>query len=258
MTDFVVVIPARFASARLPGKPLREINGKPMIEHVYNRALESDSKDVVIATDDNRIGDAAKDFGATVCMTGDQHRSGTERIAEVAEIMNWSDDTIVVNLQGDEPAMPPSLINQCAALLDDLTVDVSTLASPLASQEDFENPNVVKVVLNYNDDAIYFSRAAIPFPRSEDDSRKAMDSALHHHGIYGYRCGILRQLVNAEASLLELAEQLEQLRALSLGMRIRVGQPTVRPGRGVDTEEDLAAVSKELASTVPSHQGIND
>ncbi len=247
MTEFVVVIPARYASARLPGKPLREINGKPMIEHVYNRGLESDAQEVVIATNDNRIGDAAEDFGATVCMTGHQHRSGTERIAEVADIMNWSDATIVINLQGDEPAMPPGLINQCAALLDDPTVDVATLASPLASQDDFDNPNVVKVVLNYADDAIYFSRATIPFPRSEDESRKAMDSALHHHGIYGYRCGILRQLVIAEPSPLELAEQLEQLRALSLGMRIRVGRPAVRPGRGVDTEADLAAVAAELA-----------
>ncbi len=246
MAEFVVVIPARYASERLPGKPLREINGKPMIGHVYQRGLESDAQEVVIATDDDRVADAAENFGATVCMTGDQHRSGTERIAEVADIMNWSDDTIVVNLQGDEPAMPPSLINQCAALLDNLTVDVSTLASPLASQEDFDNPNVVKVVLNSEDDAIYFSRAAIPYPRSEDDSRKAMDSALHHHGIYGYRCGILRQLVNAEPSPLELAEQLEQLRALSLGMRIRVGRPAIRPGRGVDTEDDLAAVAKEL------------
>jgi len=246
MAEFVVVIPARFASERLPGKPLRDINGKPMIGHVYQRGLESDAKEVVIATDDDRVANAAEEFGATVCMTGDQHRSGTERIAEVADIMNWSDDTIVVNLQGDEPAMPPSLINQCAALLDNLTIDVSTLASPLASQEDFDNPNVVKVVLNNEDDAIYFSRAAIPYPRSEDDSRKAMDSALHHHGIYGYRCGILRQLVNAEPSPLELAEQLEQLRALSLGMRIRVGRPAIRPGRGVDTEDDLAAAAKEL------------
>ena len=246
MTEFVVVIPARFASERLPGKPLREINGKPMLEHVYQRGVESDAKEVVVATDDDRVADAAEDFGATVCMTGDQHRSGTERIAEVADIMNWSDDMIVVNLQGDEPAMPPSLLNQCAALLDDLMVDVSTLASPLASQEDFDNPNVVKVVLNNEDDAIYFSRATIPYPRSEDDTRKAMNSALHHHGIYAYRCGILRQLVSAEPSPLELAEQLEQLRALSLGMRIRVGRPALRPGRGVDTEDDLAAIAKEL------------
>ena len=248
MIDFVIVIPARYASERLPGKPLREINGKPMIEHVYQRGLESDAQEVVIATDDERIAEAAEGFDATVCMTGDRHRSGTERIAEVADVLDWSDEAIVVNLQGDEPAMPPALINQCAALLDDLTVDVSTLASPIASQEDFDNPNVVKVVLNADDDAIYFSRAPIPYPRSEDKSRKAMDAALHHHGIYGYRCGILRQLVDAEASLLELAEQLEQLRAMSLGMRIRVGRPAVRPGKGVDTEQDLRDVAKELAA----------
>ena len=246
MIDFVVVIPARYASERLPGKPLREINGKAMIEHVYQRGLESAAKEVVIATDDDRVAAAAEGFGATICMTGDQHRSGTERIAEVAEILDWSDDVVVVNLQGDEPAMPPSLINQCAALLDDTSVDVATLASPLASLDDFNNPNVVKVVLNDNDDAIYFSRASIPYPRSEDNSRQAMDSALHHHGIYGYRCGVLRQLVNAEPSPLELAEQLEQLRALSLGMRIRVGRPEQRPGRGVDTEADLSAVADEL------------
>lgn len=246
MTDFVVVIPARYASERLPGKPLREINGKAMIEHVYQRGLESAAKEVVIATDDDRVAAAAEGFGAKICMTGDQHRSGTERIAEVAEILDWSDDVVVVNLQGDEPAMPPSLINQCAALLDDTSVDVATLASPLASLDDFNNPNVVKVVLNDNDDAIYFSRASIPYPRSEDNSRQAMDSALHHHGIYGYRCGVLRQLVNAEPSPLELAEQLEQLRALSLGMCIRVGRPEQRPGRGVDTEADLSAVADEL------------
>ncbi len=246
MTEFVVVIPARFASERLPGKPLRDIAGKPMIEHVYQRGLESDAKEVVIATDDERIAAAAEGFGAVACMTGDQHRSGTERIAEVADIMAWDDATVVVNLQGDEPAMPPALINQCAALLDDVTVDVATLASPVLSQADFENPNIVKVLLNDADDAIYFSRATIPYPRSETETRKAMDAALHHHGIYGYRCGILRQLVNAEPSPLELAEQLEQLRALSLGMRIRVGRPAIRPGRGVDTEADLAAVAEEL------------
>lgn len=246
MTEFIVVIPARYESERLPGKPLRQINGKPMIEHVYQRGIESDAKEVVIATDDERIGDAAETFGATVCMTSDQHRSGTERIAEVADILGWSDDIIVVNLQGDEPVMPASLINQCADLLDDVTVDVSTLASPILSQDDFDNPNVVKVVLNYDDDAIYFSRATIPYPRNEEDARESMSSALHHHGIYGYRCGILRQLVNAGPSPLELSERLEQLRALSLGMRIRVGRPETRPGRGVDTEEDLAAVAKEL------------
>ena len=255
MSEFVVVIPARFASTRLPGKPLREINGRPMLEHVWMRGGESDARDVVIATDDERIAAAAEEFGATVCMTGDQHRSGTERIAEVADLMDWADDVIVVNLQGDEPAMPPALINQCAQLLGDASVDVATLASPLASREDFENPNVVKVVVDDADNALYFSRAAIPYPRNESGELDASSLALHHHGLYGYRCGVLRQLVAAPPSGLELVEQLEQLRALSLGMTIRVGRPATRPGRGVDTEADLDAVARELANLSAGDSG---
>jgi 3-deoxy-manno-octulosonate cytidylyltransferase (CMP-KDO synthetase) len=247
MTDFVVVIPARYASTRLPGKPLREINGKPMIEHVFRRGRESGARDVVIATDDPRIAEAAETFGATVCMTRDQHRSGTERIAEVADLLDWHDDTIVINLQGDEPAMPHELIDQCAALLDESSVDIATLASPLLSDEDFGNPNVVKVIVDDNGCAIYFSRATIPYPRDAARLAEARAAALHHHGIYAYRCGILRRLVAAQPSALELAEHLEQLRALSLGMTIRVGIPAVRPGAGVDTEDDLAAAALELA-----------
>ena len=247
MSDFVVVIPARYASTRLPGKPLREINGKPMLQHAWLRAGESEAREVVIATDDERIAEAAENFGSKVCMTGDQHRSGTERIAEVADLMDWDDDVAVVNLQGDEPAMPPALIDQCAALLGNGSVDIATLASPLASREDFENPNVVKVVVDDADNALYFSRAAIPYPRNETPSTNAMTLALHHHGLYGYRCGVLRRLVSAPPSGLELVEQLEQLRALSLGMTIRVGRPSVRPGRGVDTEADLESVARELA-----------
>lgn len=249
MTDFVVVIPARYASTRLPGKPLREINGKPMIEHVYRRGRESAARDVVVATDDENIADAAEAFGATVCLTGDHHRSGTERIAEVADVFDWDDNTIVVNLQGDEPTMPATLIDQCAALLDDSTADLATLASPLLSDADFENPNVVKVVLDHHGDAIYFSRATIPFPRDALKMAEARAAALHHHGIYAYRCGVLRKLVASEPSELELAEHLEQLRALSLGMSIRVGIPDIRPGAGVDTADDLAAVARELAGS---------
>lgn len=249
MTDFVVVIPARYASTRLPGKPLREINGKPMIEHVYRRGRESSARDVVVATDDESIADAAEAFGATVCLTGDHHRSGTERIAEVADIFDWDDKAIVVNLQGDEPTMPAILIDQCAALLDDSAADLATLASPLLSDADFENPNVVKVVLDDHANAIYFSRATIPFPRDALKMAEARAAALHHHGIYAYRCGVLRKLVASEPSELELAEHLEQLRALSLGMSIRVGIPDIRPGAGVDTEKDLAAVACELAGS---------
>jgi len=246
MTDFVIVIPARFASVRLPGKPLREINGVPMIEHVYRRGRESTARDVVVATDDERIADAAESFGATVCMTGDQHRSGTERIAEVADLFDWPDGTIVVNLQGDEPAMPSALIDQCARLLDESDADIATLASPLRTDADFRNPNVVKVVCDNVGNALYFSRAAIPYPRDASRAAGARAAALHHHGIYAYRCGVLRRLVAADPSPLETAEQLEQLRALSLGMKIRVGIPAQRPGAGVDTEEDLAAAARAL------------
>lgn len=248
MSSFVVVIPARYASIRLPGKPLLEINGKPMIQHVYERATESRASEVVIATDDDRIADAAELFGATVCMTGDHHQSGTERIAEVADLMDWDDAQIVVNLQGDEPAMPAKLINQCAALLDDATADIATLASKFLSREDFENPNCVKVILGTRNHAIYFSRAAIPYARDAKNRDRAIASALHHHGIYAYRCGVLRQLVLSEPSELETCEHLEQLRALSLGMTIAVGVPAKRPGSGVDTADDLQRVANELAT----------
>ena len=247
MTDFVVVIPSRFASSRLPGKPLLDLNGKPMIQHVYERGTESGATEVVIATDDDRIADVAESFGAMVCMTGSDHQSGTERIAEVADILDWDDAQIVVNLQGDEPSMPAGLINQCADLLDDATADIATLASPFLCFDDFESPNCVKVIRDVNDHAIYFSRATIPYSRENGQHELAMDSALHHHGIYAYRCGVLRRLVSAEPSSLEVSEQLEQLRALSLGMTIVVGVPMVRPGIGVDTAEDLRRAALDLA-----------
>ena len=247
MTDFVVVIPSRYASSRLPGKPLLELQGKPMIQHVYERGMESGATEVVIATDDDRIAEAAETFAATVCMTGRDHQSGTERIAEVADLLDWDDAQIVVNLQGDEPSMPANLINQCAALLDDATADIATLASPFLSVADFESPNCVKVIRDVNDHAIYFSRAAIPYSRENERRELAMDTALHHHGIYAYRCGVLRQLVSAEPSPLEVSEQLEQLRALSLGMSIAVGVPAVRPGIGVDTRDDLRRAAEDLA-----------
>lgn len=246
MSDFVIVIPSRYASTRLPGKPLRDINGRTMLEHVHERAGESAAREVIIATDDERIADAAEAFGGRVCMTGDQHRSGTERIAEVCDLLDWADDTIVVNLQGDEPTMPAALVDQCAATLRDSDADIATLASPLASQEDFENPNVVKVVVADNGDAMYFSRAAIPFDRSHGSGAEARSLALQHHGIYAYRCGVLRALVAAQPSALEVCEQLEQLRALALGMTIRVAVPSERPGAGVDTEADLAIAAAQL------------
>ncbi len=246
MTEFVVVIPARYASTRLPGKPLRDINGKTMLQHVYERGCESAAAEVVIATDDERIAEVAEAFGATVCMTGDQHRSGSERIAEVCDLLDWVDDRVVINLQGDEPSMPATLINQCAALLEDASADIATLASAFLSQEDFDNPNFVKVICDASNHAIYFSRATIPYARNDEHRELAMESALHHHGIYAYRCGVLRRLVKATPSALEISEQLEQLRALSLGMTIAVGVPSQRPGAGVDTEDDLRRAAKDL------------
>ncbi|MDH3578793.1 MAG: 3-deoxy-manno-octulosonate cytidylyltransferase [Gammaproteobacteria bacterium] len=248
MTGFVVVIPARYASTRLPGKALRDLGGKPMLQHVYERGCESAATDVVVATDDNRIADVAAAFGATVCMTGNQHQSGTERIAEVADLLDWDDDQVVVNLQGDEPAMPAALIDQCATLLDDASVDIATLASPLLSEEDFDNPNIVKVIRDEHDHAIYFSRTAIPYARDSENRQRSVKSALHHHGIYAYRCGVLRRFVAAEPSDLEVCEQLEQLRALSLGMTIAVGVPAIRPGIGIDTEEDLRRAERDFSS----------
>lgn len=239
MPEFVVVIPARYASTRLPGKPLREINGKTMLQHVYERGIESAALEVVIATDDDRIAVAAEGFGATVCMTSADHQSGTERIAEVADILDWDDAQIVVNLQGDEPSMPASLIDLCADQLSDVSADIATLASPFLSRNDYESPNCVKVLRDENNHALYFSRAVIPYARNAEHSELAYESALHHHGIYAYRCGVLRQFVCAPPSSLEITEQLEQLRAMSLGMKIAVGIPDVRPGIGIDTEDDL-------------------
>ena len=246
MTNFVVVIPARYASERLPGKPLREIAGKTMLQHVYERGTESDAIEVLIATDDQRIFDAASGFGAAVHMTGSQHRSGTERLAEVSETLDWPDEQIVVNLQGDEPMMPAELINQCAALLNDEAVDMATLASPLASKADYKNPNVVKVVCDHDGSAIYFSRSPIPHSRNEKTVDLAVQTAMHHHGIYAYRCGTLRKIVAAERSDLEACEHLEQLRALSIGLKIKVAKALSRPPAGVDTEEDLAQMESLL------------
>ncbi len=247
MKEFIVVIPARYASVRLPGKPLRLIAGKPMLQHVHERASESGASEVIVATDDRRIAAVAESFGARVCMTAEHHQSGTERLAEVSRLSGWPGDQAVVNLQGDEPLMPPELIDRCASLLETPGVGMATLASPFRSREEFENPNVVKVIVDANDDALYFSRAAIPYARDAESASLAMHSALHHHGIYAYRVDVLARIVAAERSPLEISEQLEQLRALTMGVKIRVGRPERRPGAGVDTEEDLARIEKQLA-----------
>lgn len=218
-----------------------------MLRHVYDRGLESGASEVVIATDDERIAEAANRFSAQCHMTSLDHQSGTDRLAQVARERGWSDDQIVVNLQGDEPLMPPQLLAECAALLGDSQASVATLASPFECASDFDNPNVVKVVTDDSGYALYFSRAPIPFARNEESRERCRENARHHHGIYAYRNSVLQEIVSAEQSPLEICEQLEQLRAMSLGMKIKVGVPSVRPGPGVDTEEDLARVAKLAA-----------
>ena len=227
-----------------------------MIQHVYRLALQSKADEVWIATDDERIEAAAREFGANVCMTSADHHSGTERLAEVCELRSWPDDLSVVNLQGDEPLLPPVLIDECAALLEDDSVGMGTLASTLDSEQDFRNPNVAKIITDQHDNALYFSRAPIPFSRDEHTDELVMQTALRHHGIYAYRCAVLRQLIAAGPCDMEQCEKLEQLRALWLGITVRVGRASVRPGQGVDTEEDIAAVEAALAAVPVSVPGI--
>ncbi len=249
--DFKVVIPARYASSRLPGKPLREIAGKPMIQHVYERGCASGAGEVVIATDEQQIMDRATEFEAPVYLTASTHRSGTERIAEVAERLGWSDDTIVVNLQGDEPTMPPALIRQVAADMErHPRAGVTTLSTPIDDRAILFDPHVVKVVLDAEGYALYFSRAPIPWHRDEflqDDRPLPSGVGFQRHiGLYAYRVGYLKQYVGWEVAPIEQAESLEQLRVLWHGGAIHVSEASEIPGHGVDTETDLAAVRKQL------------
>jgi 3-deoxy-manno-octulosonate cytidylyltransferase (CMP-KDO synthetase) len=249
--SFKVVIPARYASVRLPGKPLLDIAGKPMIQHVYERALESGAAEVVVATDDRRIVDACQQFGADVCLTSDQHRSGSDRIAELVSIRGWGDEEIIVNLQGDEPAMPPALLRQVA---DDMQshpgASITTLSAPITQRSTLFDPHVVKVVVDAEGYALYFSRAPIPWHRDEfvdADRPLPSDTGFARHiGLYAYRAGYLAQFVSWKHAPIELAESLEQLRVLWHGGRIHVSQAIEEPGHGVDTREDLARISRQF------------
>jgi len=245
---FRVVIPARYASTRLPGKPLRLIAGRPMLQHVYDRARQSGAETVVIATDDPRIEQAARAFPASVCMTSPEHASGTERLAEVVERMHWRDDEIVVNVQGDEPLMPPVLISQVAAgLAGHADATVATLAHAIASVAEGQDPNVVKVVRDRSGYALYFSRAAIPYCRDRQDADAV--SLLRHVGLYAYRAGFLRHYSKLEAAPIEQVEKLEQLRVLWHGLKIHVEIAVQMPGPGVDTEKDLSCVEQIMKTT---------
>lgn len=250
--SFHVVIPARYASSRLPGKPLLDIAGKPMIQHVYERARASGAEQVLIATDDVRIADAVEGFGGEFCMTSPGHASGTERIAEVARLQGWADDELVVNVQGDEPLMPATLIHQVAeALVREPEADVSTLCERIAHAADLFDPHVVKVVRDRRDYALYFSRASIPWDRDAfsvtTDELPARSEHYRHIGLYGYRCGFIKQYVSWPACGLEVMESLEQLRVLWHGGRIHVGVALEQPGHGVDTQADLERVRQQLA-----------
>jgi 3-deoxy-manno-octulosonate cytidylyltransferase (CMP-KDO synthetase) len=243
VTDgFIAVIPARYASTRLPGKPLKDIAGKPMIEWVYRQTQQSGASDVVVATDDARIVAACAAFGARVEMTSADHASGTDRIAELARRFEWPDEQIVVNVQGDEPLISPVCIAQTARLLGwHPQASIATLVTPLESEAEFHDPNLVKVVTDRDGWALYFSRAPIPWPR---DGR--MPAVLRHVGPYAYRAGSLKAISAAPPCALEEVEKLEQLRALWLGHRIIVEKAAEPPAPAVDTEEDLAKVRRLL------------
>ncbi|TCC04631.1 3-deoxy-manno-octulosonate cytidylyltransferase [Kosakonia quasisacchari] len=246
--NFVVIIPARYASTRLPGKPLVDINGKPMVVHVLERARESGAERIIVATDNEEVMRAVQSVGGEVCMTRADHQSGTERLAEVVEKCGFSDDTVIVNVQGDEPMIPPAIIRQVAENLAARDVGMATLAVPIHSAEEAFNPNAVKVVMDTEGYALYFSRATIPWDRDRfAQSRETIgDTLLRHIGIYGYRAGFIRRYVSWQTSPLEQIEMLEQLRVLWYGEKIHVAVASVVPGTGVDTPEDLARVRQEL------------
>jgi 3-deoxy-manno-octulosonate cytidylyltransferase (CMP-KDO synthetase) len=245
---FHVVIPARYASTRLPGKPLLEIAGRPMIQHVVERACASGADEVLVATDDARIAAAVHDPrrpGVPIAvMTDAALPSGTDRVAAVAQARGWSDATLVVNVQGDEPFLPEALIDQAVALLNrDAAAGIATLATPVTSLEEFLDTNAVKVVVSRDGAALYFSRAPIPWTREGAPaglpSQREFGGALRHVGLYAYRASVLQQVTRLPPSALEQREKLEQLRALEHGIRIAVAECIERPAPGVDTPEDL-------------------
>ncbi|HMM57908.1 MAG: 3-deoxy-manno-octulosonate cytidylyltransferase [Xanthomonadales bacterium PRO7] len=247
---FIVAIPARYASTRLPGKPLQMIAGEPMIMHVARRAIAAGAAQVVVATDDVRIIDALRDAAVRVVMTRLDHLSGSDRLAECAEHLRWADGAIIVNLQGDEPLAPPSGIRAVAECLASSNASMATLVTPIASAQELFDPNCVKVVAGRDGNALYFSRAPLPWARDAfARTRDALPDGhvfLRHIGIYAYRAGFLRAFAALAPTPAERAESLEQLRALEHGHRIAVRlAPEPFPG-GVDTPEDLARVDAQL------------
>ncbi|MCD8548499.1 MAG: 3-deoxy-manno-octulosonate cytidylyltransferase [Aeromonadaceae bacterium] len=248
--SFVVVIPARYDSTRLPGKPLADIHGKPMIQWVAEQALQAGASQVIVATDDERVAQAVQLPGVEVCLTGRQHNSGTERLAEVCQRYGFAEDTIVVNVQGDEPLIPPQIISQVADNLAHSQAPMATLAVPIESEAEIFNPNAVKVVMDAQGYALYFSRAPIPWDRDgfAQQPRQWRQVYARHLGIYAYRAGFIARYLAWEVSPLEQIESLEQLRVLWHGERIHVALAEAVPPAGVDTPEDLARVCALVAA----------
>ena len=245
MADYVIVIPARYESQRLPGKPLADIHGRPLIEHVWRAARASAARQVVVATDDARIHEAVQGFGGQCVMTAKTHASGSDRIAECAALMGWAARQLIVNLQGDEPEMPPACLQQVAELMDSVGgAAVATLAWPIASAAERDDPNVVKVVMTAEGEALYFSRSPIPHARGLDDFAAATAAGTRwyrHLGLYCYRHAALREFTGWTPTPLEQAEKLEQLRFLERGSRIVIAQACAEIPPGIDTPQDLAA-----------------
>ncbi len=251
MSSYKIVIPARYGSSRLPGKPLIELAGKPMIQHVYERALATGIQDIVVATDDERIFDVAKAFGANVVMTSVDHENGTERIAEVAAKLGWQGDDVIVNVQGDEPLIPRELIELTAkGLLDNPQAGMASLCTPIRDAAEAFDPNAVKTVLDNNGFAMYFSRAPIPWDRDlykqGQDQLTQLAPVYRHIGMYGYRVSFLQEYAKMEMTALEQAECLEQLRALCYGVKIHMAVIDQPPGHGVDTQDDVARVEAQI------------
>lgn len=245
--SYSVIIPSRYASTRLPGKPLVDIAGKTMIQRVYEQASKSGAERVIIATDDQRIADVAKAISAQVCMTAVDHESGTDRLQQVVAMLNLPADHIVVNVQGDEPLIPPEVIDQVAATLaNNSQAAMATLVEKIDDVETIFNPNAVKVTIDNQGRALYFSRAPIPWARdnfSGDNKTLAEGVNYYRHiGIYAYRVSFLHQFVGWQPSSLELTEKLEQLRALENGVAILASQACAAIPAGIDTEQDLQAV----------------
>lgn len=247
--SYSVIIPARYASTRLPGKPLADIAGKPMVIRVLEQAKKSSATRIIVATDNQLVFDVVNAYGGEVILTSDKHKSGTERLAEVINQCQFSDDEIIVNVQGDEPLIPPIIIDQVATNLINYRTGMATLAVPINYAEEAFNPNAVKVVTDKDGYALYFSRATIPWDR--DNFAKSLDIIgnfyLRHIGIYAYRAGFIRQYINWQPTALEQIEMLEQLRVLWYGEKIHVDVAKEIPAIGVDTADDLESVRKIFA-----------